>query len=107
MFHFINEKTSDTPKIHVTSEENLQRRRPFSSGYATDAAECHHPFPYSRRKFSRTVINDPHVTLFFDLSGMLRGDFPQVVNSYVNLVRTGITSPDEAREAVGPDRRGD
>ena len=41
-----------------------------------------------------------------DMSGMLRGDFPQLVASYVNLVRTGIASADEARDAVGLDPRG-
>jgi HK97 family phage portal protein len=58
------------------------------------------------REFSRVVINDPDVALSFDLSGMLRGDFPQLVTSYVNLVRSGIASPDEARLAVGLDPRG-
>jgi hypothetical protein len=52
------------------------------------------------------VINDPDVCLAFDLSGMLRGDFPQLVSSYVNLTRAGIASPDEARLAVGLDPRG-
>jgi HK97 family phage portal protein len=58
------------------------------------------------KELSRVVINDPDVSLCFDLSGMLRGDFPQLVQSYVNLVRSGIASPDEARLAVGLDPRG-
>jgi hypothetical protein len=58
------------------------------------------------REFSRVVINDPDVSLCFDLSGMLRGDFPQLVQSYVALTRAGIASPDEARLAVGLDPRG-
>jgi HK97 family phage portal protein len=58
------------------------------------------------REFARTVFNDPDVGLCFDLSGMLRGDFPQLVSSYVNLVRSGIASADEARLAVGLDPRG-
>jgi phage portal protein BeeE len=57
-------------------------------------------------EFSRVVTNDPAVSFCFDLSGMLRGDFPQLVASYVQLVRTGIASADEARLAVGLDPRG-
>jgi HK97 family phage portal protein len=58
------------------------------------------------REFSRVVFNDPDMSLCFDLSGMLRGDFPQLVQSYVNLVRSGIASADEARLAIGLDPRG-
>lgn len=58
------------------------------------------------REFSRVVLNTEDVFLCVDMSGMLRGDFPQLVASYVNLVRTGIASADEARDAVGLDPRG-
>jgi HK97 family phage portal protein len=58
------------------------------------------------KEFSRVVINDDDVTLCVDMSGMLRGDFPQLVSSYVQLVRSGIASADEARLAVGLDPRG-
>jgi phage portal protein BeeE len=58
------------------------------------------------QEFRRTVINDPDISLCIDMSGMLRGDFPQLVNSYVQLTRAGIASADEARHAVGLDPRG-
>ena len=58
------------------------------------------------KEFQRTVINDPDISLCVDMSGMLRGDFPQLVNSYVQLTRAGIASADEARHAVGLDPRG-
>ena len=58
------------------------------------------------REFSRVVINDPDSCLSFEMSGMLRGDFPQPVSSYINPTSAGFASLDEARRAVGVDPRG-
>ena len=59
------------------------------------------------KEFSRVVINDDDISLCIDMSGMLRGDFPQLVTSYTQLVRSGIASANEARLAVGLDPRND
>jgi HK97 family phage portal protein len=58
------------------------------------------------REFSRTVINDPDVSLVIDLSGMLRGDYATMMSTNIAAVRAGIMSADEARVEAGLDPRG-
>ncbi len=52
-------------------------------------------------EFSRTLFNDPDFRLEIDLSGLLRGNFATRIQSEINLVRSGVLTPNEVRLAEG------
>jgi HK97 family phage portal protein len=59
------------------------------------------------QEFARSIFNDPRrFYLELDLSGLERGDYPQLMQTNINAVRSGIMSADEARHEIGLDPRG-
>jgi HK97 family phage portal protein len=55
------------------------------------------------REFSRTVFNTPDFSLSFDMSGLLRGSYQDLMATNVTAVRAGIMTQNEARAAIGLD----
>jgi HK97 family phage portal protein len=60
------------------------------------------------REFARVVFNDPErFHLELDLSALVKGDYATRAQVGVNLVRAGITTPNELRQELGYDRHPD
>ena len=54
-----------------------------------------------RSRVEPMLFNDPDFRLEIDLSGLLRGNFATRIKSEINLVRSGVLTPNEVRLAEG------
>jgi HK97 family phage portal protein len=60
------------------------------------------------REFARSVFGDPErFHLELDLSGMIKGDYQTRASVGINLVRSGVITPNELRGELGWDRHPD
>jgi HK97 family phage portal protein len=60
------------------------------------------------REFARVVFNDPdRFHLELDLSALVKGDYATRAQVGVNLVRSGVLTPNELRQELGWDRHPD
>ena len=94
------------PLVGILDNANFANAAQAASWFATNTLA---PWCVAiEREFARVVFNDPErFHLELDLSALVKGDYATRAQVGVNLVRSGITTPNELRQELGYDRHPD